>query len=619
MGSNFYVPDRVQAILAPSDYLSFCLAGDHCVALRSGQPLLAESIVRGLRERAADEDRRVTVNGLLSYLNKEIGSVRKDEMLASWVSEKAGDLLVAVYPEETINQAKEGSAVGEEVPASTLAYTSSPLNEKVKFTAYRPAVMRPEQWRRLVVFMHLDDELHPPDPRQPSTTEEVETRARQIFGAEHDDYRSVVGESRFPIVRESHITLVPEVTGIRFNPPRHSFLWEPGLRVHEESFFMRAPFAMAGKTAPGRVSVFFGQLLLAEIALNLRVAEARAQLPPSKEETWEKGVAKPFQKMFASYSHQDAEVVEAMERHIRAIGYEYLRDVVHLRSGQNWNERLMAMITEAEIFQLFWSRNSAQSVHVEKEWRYALALRREAFVRPAYWELPMPEAPQPLRGLHFYLLPGIRPIADPLKRKDADLEAEPASDEGISINGPAPILPQRFGLSTSTKPEGSSKEETAGTGPKLSPNEAPAKAEQKRILEWSAIFGAVIAGFFVFFLSISLISRSFLRPASSKTAAPSAKPAPYVTPPPTAGAAVLTTPTPISVESLATPIAVEPSATSTRIEPLVTPTPQPSAASSPVPAVSPSPVPTETPQLDDTSSESPRSRHHRRHHRYHKY
>jgi hypothetical protein len=44
-----------------------------------------------------------------------------------------------------------------------------------------------------------------------------------------------------------------------------------------------------------------------------------------------------------------------MEHHVKALGYDYLRDVVHLRSGQPWSDRLLGLINEADIFQLFWS------------------------------------------------------------------------------------------------------------------------------------------------------------------------------------------------------------------------------------------------------------------------
>lgn len=238
MGLNFCVPNRHQAILAASDYLSFCLAGEHYVAVRSAQPPVPESIVRGLRSRAADEksDRHVTVNGLLNYL-KYVGSVRRDEMRAGWMSEVAGDLIVAIYPDEAIGQAKERSAAEAVTPVSAPAPGSSLINDNVRFTAYRPAILVPGKWRRMMVFTHLDE---------PSALIEIETRARQVLGAdsygsviigEYDEYRDMV-DTRFPISRESEITLVPEVPGIRFNPPRRSFSWVTGLRMHEESFFI---------------------------------------------------------------------------------------------------------------------------------------------------------------------------------------------------------------------------------------------------------------------------------------------------------------------------------------------------------------------------------------------
>jgi hypothetical protein len=71
---------------------------------------------------------------------------------------------------------------------------------------------------------------------------------------------------------------------------------------------------------------------------------------------------------------------------------------------------LLGLINDADIFQLFWSSNSAGSTHVEREWRYALRLSREAFVRPAFWEVPMPAPPESLRSLHFYRLPALAPV-----------------------------------------------------------------------------------------------------------------------------------------------------------------------------------------------------------------
>jgi hypothetical protein len=640
VGLNFCVPNRHQAILSASDHLSFCLAGEHYIAVRSAQPPVAESIVRGLRSRAADEksDRHVTVNGLLNYL-KYVGSVRQDEMRAGWMSEVAGDLIVAVYPDEATDQPKERSAAETVTPVSAPASGSSLINDNIRFTAYRPAILVPGKWRRMMVFTHLDE---------PSALIEIETRARQVLGAdsygsviigEHDKYRDIV-ETRFPTSRESEITLVPEVPGVRFSPPRRSFSWTTGLRMYEESFFIYAPLSLADKSARGQISVFFQQLLLAEIALDLRVAND----PAFKEDSWAKGVDRRFRKVFASYSNHDEEVVEAMDQ-TQAIGNEYLRKVLRMRSGQQWSERSLAMIADADIFQLFWSRNAAQSTYVEKEWRHAIGLQREGFVRPVHWEIPMPEAPEPLRRLRFCFLPGIHAVTD--GRKDPDREAASATDKQTSVDKPkipAIVPPSKSPVSTKSKSGSTGK--SAGSDPQALSNKtrssktndlssakatsaAPsqgkrtstalalvprssgaAKVRQRRILKWGAIFGTVIAGCCFIFLAINMVSRSFLQarhPSTySKVASPSATVGPQSVASPAEEAPVLATPTPT------------PDLTPSPTEPLATPTPSPPSEQ---PSASPSVAPTSTASPEATASESPTNRggrhwHRRLHHRH---
>ncbi|MFN8379107.1 MAG: toll/interleukin-1 receptor domain-containing protein [Anaerolineae bacterium] len=116
--------------------------------------------------------------------------------------------------------------------------------------------------------------------------------------------------------------------------------------------------------------------------------------------------ADPYDAIFCSYSHKDTAIVERVERAYKALGIDYLRDVTTLRSGEEWNPRLLAMIDEADIFQLFWSNASAESRYVQQEWEHALSLGRSgAFIRPVYWQQPMPKAPEKLSHLHFHFDP----------------------------------------------------------------------------------------------------------------------------------------------------------------------------------------------------------------------
>jgi hypothetical protein len=65
---------------------------------------------------------------------------------------------------------------------------------------------------------------------------------------------------------------------------------------------------------------------------------------------------------------------------------------------------LLKKIDEANIFQLCWSTAAKTSIYVEQEWRHALRLKREALIRPVYWETPMPEPPGELADIHFAFL-----------------------------------------------------------------------------------------------------------------------------------------------------------------------------------------------------------------------
>ena len=109
---------------------------------------------------------------------------------------------------------------------------------------------------------------------------------------------------------------------------------------------------------------------------------------------------------FPSYSHRDSAIVEQFERFAEASGDEYLRDVRALRSGEEWDPRLRDFIDEAHVFQLFWSREAMASPNVADEWRYALSLNRPGFIRPTYWEQPMPTSPglppKELGRFHFH-------------------------------------------------------------------------------------------------------------------------------------------------------------------------------------------------------------------------
>ena len=123
---------------------------------------------------------------------------------------------------------------------------------------------------------------------------------------------------------------------------------------------------------------------------------------------WREDGAEAYDRIFVSYSHEDAAIVDRLGEAYRVLGHDYLRDIHSLRSGEDWNEALEKLIDAAEIFQLCWSEAASRSRYVAREWRYALDLEKERkhFIRPVYWERPLPTVPDDLSHLHFAFYPG---------------------------------------------------------------------------------------------------------------------------------------------------------------------------------------------------------------------
>jgi hypothetical protein len=75
-------------------------------------------------------------------------------------------------------------------------------------------------------------------------------------------------------------------------------------------------------------------VLIADVSLSIRVDSGSSESDP------EPVPASRYRKIFASYSHLDAAIVENVGRVMAAIGDEFMRDVDTLRSGQIWSSQL---------------------------------------------------------------------------------------------------------------------------------------------------------------------------------------------------------------------------------------------------------------------------------------
>jgi serine/threonine protein kinase len=292
---------------------------------------------------------------------------------------------------DRLNVPPQGASAN--VPPPTTEPVSRPapiVDENVQFTVFRPRAIEPEVPYSILIYAHLAERAPDAPANSPDPKAVVEQQAREVLGNAFQAYADTVEDSQQAIPRNGVLTFVPDFPGLAVAPPQLMLLWRGP--VHQLEFSLTAGRELEGRTIRGNVRVYLGVILLAElnIAISVNTAKARQYAnEPSAPDPMP-----TYRKIFASYSHRDEAIVQQFEQLVVAFGDEYLRDVRDIRAGEKWNARLQELIREADVFQLFWSKNSMKSQFVKDEWNYALSLNKLNFIRPTFWEEPMPEDKQ---------------------------------------------------------------------------------------------------------------------------------------------------------------------------------------------------------------------------------
>jgi type VI secretion system FHA domain protein len=243
------------------------------------------------------------------------------------------------------------------------------------------------------------------------------------------------------------------------------------------------------------MTVFLGVILVAEITLSVKVDSTQRQ--KSGLPVIESSQARRYRRIFASYSHEDLEIVQQVANYASGLGDRYLTDVTDLRSGEVWSKQLEKLIEEADIFQLFWSWDSMCSPFVTNEWRYALSLNRTIFVRPCYWQEPLPRdqtrglPPHELQELHFHRICVHVPDQSPSTNHIRDhIEGSPHGDSfvppEVAPAEPTQTIPQDFDIDDLFSFGGETGKQSDDAGetaeifpepPRMPPPAAPIQAE----------------------------------------------------------------------------------------------------------------------------------------------
>ena len=168
---------------------------------------------------------------------------------------------------------------------------------------------------------------------------------------------------------------------------------------------------------PGKATIYIDGLKVAQISFLIQVSsvyQKQGQKSLRAETT-------KFQSAFASYASDDREAVLARIQGIQKAAPEMdiFIDVMNLRSGQKWQERLEHEILSRDVFYLFWSYAASKSEWVRREWEFAFKERGTDFIDPVPLVSPeiIPPPQEPAKhysaaGPRSHILAGANPAPE---------------------------------------------------------------------------------------------------------------------------------------------------------------------------------------------------------------
>ena len=268
----------------------------------------------------------------------------------------------------------------ERVPAAPASDAEAAILP-ARFSVFHPMLLQPAQWLDLAVYLH-----------EPG----IDSFVRQDHMARYEGKPGETAERRsalrYTLKPGAAVTIVPALPGCRINPPRATVEWWENF--HRVTFRVMAnPGAPGYAEGPGEGSILFfvGPLLVGEQRLAYTVGRERAH-PISNTATL---AADTFDAVFPAYAPQDGEIADRFAAVGTQLDSPFLAEILEMR-GREWEREILKRIEAAERFQLFWSAAAARSPHLEEEWKFALALARERFIRACYWRHPAPGLPKAL-------------------------------------------------------------------------------------------------------------------------------------------------------------------------------------------------------------------------------
>ena len=230
-------------------------------------------------------------------------------------------------------------------------------------------------------------------------------RALAKFSAGRDELLPAPArELAAPLARNTVLELTLECAQADLVTPKLQRLQWTGAPL-TAGFQVRPSADIVGRTLFADLNVFVDRICVGHLPLTLPVVEQAGHADASSSPA-----AAPFdvaRRLFMSYTDADRAQVLPIARALKEIGVEAFMDRLSLEGGEDWESRLWTEIDACDCFMLFWSKNSAASLWVQRETLHALnrqrgtPQRRPKIVTHLLGKPPPAAPPTALASLHF--------------------------------------------------------------------------------------------------------------------------------------------------------------------------------------------------------------------------
>jgi hypothetical protein len=222
--------------------------------------------------------------------------------------------------------------------------------DEVHFTGYAPSKVHAGSDFLVQIFAHLAAQI-----------EKLNELANEV---DPMVIRPVAGQIRRQIKRGSQLSFQLVIKGLGVNEYSESYEWKG--EIIPQRFIVSVPKDQDRSEKWCKLYVIENSVPVGSLVFKIEIVSADTHIPPTPPpaaiDTY-----KRFQKPFISYSSKDRWQVLMRVQMLEAEKKEYFLDVLSIRSGENWAEKIEDYINKCDVFYLFWSENAKRSEEVKKE------------------------------------------------------------------------------------------------------------------------------------------------------------------------------------------------------------------------------------------------------------